>query len=56
MAKLNEDYRRAIIVLVLGIFVALFIMFNAGAFITASVLYTIMGVLSILGYLIWDKF
>lgn len=53
----KENIRRAIVILVLGIIVALFLTFNAGPEgFGAGVLYTIMGSVTILGYLVWDRF
>ena len=52
----KQNVGRAIVVLVLGLIVALFLTFNSSEGFNAGVLYSLMGVLTILAYLIWDKF
>ncbi len=52
----KKNVGRAITVLVIGIIIALFLTFNSPEGFESGFLYSIMGVISILGYFIWDKF
>jgi len=56
MTKLPKPFRKAVLILIVGILVSLFIMFNAKTYLLSAVLYIVMGVLSILAYFIWDSF
>ena len=52
----KKNNGRAITVLVIGLLIASFLMFNAGQSFGAAILYIVLGVLTIFGYLVWDKF
>jgi len=54
--KINQDIRRGIILLVIGMIIALFIMFNSTDYFNSGGLYAILGAITISAYLIWDKF
>jgi len=52
----RKNYNRAVIVLILGIFVALWVLINSSEFLTSAFLYIVLGVISIFFYWSWDKF
>lgn len=52
----KKNINRAIVVLVLGLIIALFLVFNSRESFDAGILYSIMGVATIGAYFIWDKF
>lgn len=52
----KKNYNRAVLVLILGIFIALWVMINANTFLTSSFLYITIGVIGIFFYWAWDKF
>lgn len=54
--RLNQDVRRGFILLILGMIISLFIMFNSTDYFNSGGLYLILGVVTIGGYLTWDKF
>ncbi|MEK6880363.1 MAG: hypothetical protein AABY22_12175 [Nanoarchaeota archaeon] len=51
----NQDMKRGIYLLIIGIVVASFIIFNSPDFFSSGILYIIMGTLTIGGYLIFPK-
>lgn len=56
MAKLKKESRqRALILLVLGLFLAMFVLINAQEFIVGAFVYIVMGGLSIFLYTQWGK-
>ena len=52
----KQNINRAITVLVLGLIIALFLTFNSPEKFSAGILYSVLGVATILAYLGWDKF
>jgi len=52
----KKNINRAIIVLILGLIIALFLTFNSPERFSAGILYSVLGSLTIFSYLIWDKF
>lgn len=52
----KANYNRAVIILVLGIFLALWVFINAREFVYSGVIYLIMGIIAIFLYFVWDKF
>ena len=52
----KKNHNRAITVLVLGIIITLFLIFNSPEGFSAGILYAILGIASIFSYFIWDKF
>lgn len=54
--KEKKDINRAITVLVLGLIISLFLIFNSQERFGAGILYSLLGIGTIFGYLIWDKF
>lgn len=52
----KKNISRAITVLILGIIIALFLVFNSPERFNAGILYSILGGATILAYFIWDKF
>lgn len=52
----KQNINRAITILVLGIIISLFLVFNSPERFSAGILYSIMGGATIFAYLIWDKF
>lgn len=52
----KKNISRAIVVLVLGMIIAMFLTFNSTERFSAGILYMILGAASVLSYLVWDKF
>lgn len=52
----KRNVSRAITILVLGIMISLFLIFNSPDGFSAGYLYTTMGIITIGGYLVWDRF
>lgn len=52
----KKDIKRAITVLIIGMIIAVYLIVNADDSFQAGVVYSILGAVSIGGYLIWDKF
>lgn len=51
----RKSYNRAMIVLVAGLIIALWTMINANEFITASIIYIVIGLVCIFFYNFWGK-
>jgi len=52
----KHNINRAIVILVLGLIIALFLVFNSPERFNAGILYSIMGIATIGAYMIWDRF
>ena len=52
---LDADQKRGIYLLLIGMIVSLFIMFNSTNYLQAGGLYAILGAVTIMGYLIWNR-
>lgn len=51
----RKNYNRAMIILVIGIILALWTMINANTYITASIMYIVIGIVCLFFYNFWDK-
>lgn len=60
MGKLSSEekrsHNRAIVVLVLGLFTLSWVMVNSGEFLIPAVMYIVLGSISVVLYLVWNKF
>ena len=52
----KKNYNRAVVVLVLGLMVALWVMVNAGTYLNASLIYIVIGLVCIFFYWAFPKF
>ena len=55
MTKINPDIKRGIYLLILGMVITAFIIVNSPDFFSSGIIYAIIGILSIAGYMIWEK-
>lgn len=52
----KENHNRAIVMVILAMFIAIFVSLNAGEFLISSALYIGILIVSIFLYFIWNKF
>ncbi len=53
---LNKDINRMVILILIGVFISLWVMINAGFFLQAAIIYIVMGIVSIFFAFSWNKF
>lgn len=54
--KLKKEYRRAIVLLVMAIFLELWVMVNSNSWFNGAIAYIVIGFVGIALYTMWDKF
>lgn len=52
---MDKDIKRGINLMILGIIISLFIIFNSPTYLNAGLLYIGMGIITIGGFILWDK-